>query len=169
MLLAREWHGEMDKPQIERAVSATDDVRALIGELDDALAADYPPEARHGLSLDGIFAPHVRFFIARLGTTAVGCGGVAFFGDYAEVKRMYVRAASRGRGIAQALLARVESEASSVGIRTMRLETGIRQPAAVRLYERAGYRPCDAFGDYVVMAPTAIATSLFYEKQLTGS
>jgi putative acetyltransferase len=44
----------------------------------------------------------VRFFIARLEKLAVGCGGVALFDDYAEVKRMYTRPAARGLGLAKA-------------------------------------------------------------------
>ena len=65
--------------RIEAAPTATDEVRALVGELETVLAAEYPPEQRHGLSLDAIFQPHVRFFLARLRGAAVGCGGVAFF------------------------------------------------------------------------------------------
>jgi hypothetical protein len=37
------------------------------------------------LDIDAIFQPHIRFFLARLGGEAVGCGGVAFFRDFAEV------------------------------------------------------------------------------------
>jgi hypothetical protein len=62
------------------------------------LAAEYPPEQRHGLDIAAIFQPHIRFFIARLHDVAVGCGGVALFPDYAEVKRMYVREGARGQG-----------------------------------------------------------------------
>ena len=90
---------------VEPVPEVTDEVRVLLGELDRILAAEYPPEQRHGLSLDEIFNPGVRFFLARSNGAAVGCGGVAFFADFAEVKRMYVREAARGRGVAQALLA----------------------------------------------------------------
>ena len=41
----------------------------------------------------------MRFFVARLDGLAVGCGGVAFFNDYAEVTPMYTRPTARGRGI----------------------------------------------------------------------
>ncbi len=71
--------GNADKIVIELAPVATDDVRALIGELDRTLAAEYLPEQRHGLALDAIFKPNIRFFLARLNGAAVGCGGVAFF------------------------------------------------------------------------------------------
>jgi hypothetical protein len=76
---------------VELVPDVTDDVRALIGELDRILSAEYPPEQRHGLALEAIFAPNIRFFVARLNGAAVGCDGVAFFADFAEVKRMYVR------------------------------------------------------------------------------
>src|SRR6478609_2369851 len=98
-----------DRVRIELAPNATDEVRLLIGELETVLAAEYPPEQRHGLSLDAIFQPHVRFFVARLKGVAVGCGGVALFPDYAEVKRMYVRGSARGQGVADAILARLEA------------------------------------------------------------
>jgi putative acetyltransferase len=153
---------------IELAPGETDEVRALIGELDGTLSAHYPPEQRHGLAIDAIFAPHVRFFVVRSAGVAVGCAGVALFPDLAEVKRMYVRPAARGRGAARALLARLEAEALDAGFTVLRLETGDRQPEAVRLYELAGFRPCPAFGDYAAMAPARIATSLFYEKNLSG-
>jgi putative acetyltransferase len=152
---------------IERVHAVTDDVRALIFELDSGLAVAYPPEQMHGLTLNSLFEAHVQFFIARLDGAAVGCGGVAFFDGFAEVKRMYVREAARGEGVAQALLAHIEDVTRSAGIQVLRLETGVRQPAALRLYERVGFRPCAAFGPYTSMAPSAIKNSLFYEKQLS--
>ena len=152
---------------IEPVTSATRDVRELIGELDQVLAAEYPPEQRHGLALQALFQPHVSFFVARLNGVAVGCGGVALFDDFAELKRMYVRETARGRGVAQALLARIEAETRVAGLAVLRLETGERQIAALRLYARAGFTPCAAFGDYVALRPEAIATSIFMEKRLS--
>ena len=155
-----------DKITVELAPAATNEVRILIGELDQELSAEYAPERRHGLALDAIFAPGIRFFLARLNCAAVGCGGVAFFADFAELKRMYVREAARGRGVAQALLGRIEEEARDAGFATLRLETGARQTAALRFYQRAGFRVCPAFGAYATMAPQAIATSVFLQKRL---
>jgi putative acetyltransferase len=156
----------LDTIVIEGVESLTDDVRALIDELDQALARLYSVEQQHGLRPDAIFQPHVRFFLARLDGVAVGCGGVLLFADFGEVKRMYVRDAVRGRGIARALLGRIESEAKENGLNILRLETGDKQLAAIRLYERAGFQRCAAFHDYESMAPNAIATSLFFEKSL---
>jgi len=151
---------------IELVATATGDVRALIGELDGVLAAEYLPEQRHGLALAALFQPHIRFFVARLGGVAVGCGGIALFDDFAEVKRMYVREAARGRGVAQALLARIEVGARAAACGVLRLETGERQAAALKFYARAGFEPCAAFGDYVAMRQDALATSIFMEKRL---
>jgi putative acetyltransferase len=155
-----------DGVRIEAAPSPTDEVRALVGELEAALAAEYAPEQRHGLALDEIFQPHIRFFLARVGGAAVGCGGVALFSEFAEVKRMYVREAARGLGVAQAILARIEAEARDAGLRLLRLETGERQVAAIRLYTRAGFRNCPAFGAYALMAPQSVASSAFFEKRI---
>lgn len=153
---------------ITRATAPTDVVRALIGELDEILSAEYPPEQRFGLAIDAIFAPHMRFFVAELDGAPVGCGGVALLGDFAEVKRMYVRDAARGKGVAQAILARLEAEARKAGLATLRLETGIVQHAAIRLYERAGFKVCGAFGDYLTKPASALTTSVFYEKPLAS-
>lgn len=151
---------------VERVAAVTPDLRALIAELDETLAALYVPEQRHGLSLDSLFAPHLRFFIARLDGAAAGCGGVALFADYAEVKRMYTRTALRGRGIAKAVLRRLEAEARSAGATVLRLETGTLQSEAIGLYEESGFTPRSAFGPYAEMPAASIALSLFYEKPL---
>lgn len=156
----------MEMISVELTASASDDVRALIAELEEILGAEYPPAQRHGLSIDALFEPHIRFFVARMDGRAVGCGGVALFVDFAEVKRMYVRPEARGRGVADAVLARLEAEVRAAGLAVLRLETGDRQLAAMRFYERAGFRHCDAFGAYAAMPPSAIATSVFYEKQV---
>ena len=154
-----------DQVQID-ASTATDEVRALIGELEAVLAAEYPPEQRHGMAIEAIFQPHVRFFLARRHGAAVGCGGVALFPNFAEVKRMYVRDTARGQGVADAILARLEQEVRGAGLSVLRLETGTRQIAAMRLYARTGFRECPAFGDYALKPQDAIASSVFFEKRI---
>ncbi|MBB3677700.1 GNAT family N-acetyltransferase [Modestobacter versicolor] len=82
--------------------------------------------------------------------TPIGCGALRpLGGSEAEVKRMYVVPAARGRGVSRLLLAGLEAEALRRGWTTVRLETGVRQPEAVALYTSAGYRPVEAFGHYV--------------------
>ena len=97
--------------------------------------------------------------------TALGCGALRLLGNgVAEVKRMYVAPSARGRGVAKAVLAGLEEASRERGWTTLRLETRPRQPEAIGLYCRAGYRPIWAFGAYVD-APDA-EDSLFFERSL---
>ncbi len=147
----------------------TPEAQALIAELDNCLNALYAPENRHGLSVNALLHdPTIVFFVARVNGEAVGCGAVRFVdGDandatlYAEVKRMYVPPRFRGRGIARALLAELEAHARRKGVPMLRLETGVFQQEAVRLYERAGFMRRGPFGDY-----TQSDVNLWYEKPL---
>lgn len=151
---------------VEPVPAPTPEAEQLLAELDRILGAAYEPQQRHGLSLDRLFAPDIRFFIARVNGGGVGCGGVALAGDYAEVKRMYTREAARGRGVGKALLARIEAEARHAGNRVLMVETGIHQRAAIGLYEKWGFRRCGPFGHYADLPPERIAASLFYEMPL---
>src|SRR4030088_2029213 len=141
-----------------------DAVRLLIAEVEQVLSAEYPPENRHGLPLEAIFQPHVRFFVATLDGDPMGCGGVALFDGYAEVKRMYVRPAARGQGVARAILDRLEVETRAANRPVLRLETGDKQTDALRLYYRYGFTDCGPFGHYAALPPRAIAASIFREK-----
>jgi GNAT superfamily N-acetyltransferase len=97
--------------------------------------------------------------------TAVGCGALRDLGNgTAEIKRMYVVPGARGRGISTAVLAGLEEAARERGWTTLRLETGPRQPEAIGLYTRAGYRPIPAFGGYVDAADAE--DSLFFERDI---
>jgi len=152
---------------IERAYEPTPDIADLIGELDRTLAASYPPEQRHGIPLERLFEPNVRFFLACVDGAAVGCGAIALFDDYAEVKRMFTKPAMRGRGLARAVLVRLEEETRSAGFALLRLETGIFQPDAVHVYEAHGFTRCEPFGPYRDMPNSAIGMSLYYEKRVS--
>jgi putative acetyltransferase len=151
---------------IELTTSPTEDARGLIEALETELSGDYSASQRHGYSARRVFQPNIAFFMARLDGEAVGCGGVAFEDGFAEVKRMYVRPANRGAGIGQAILARLEREATARGVRRLALETGDVLHAAIRMYEAAGFTRCGAFGRYARMPPASIARSVFLEKCL---
>ena len=78
-----------------------------------------------------------------------------------EMKRVYIDPAHRGQHLGETLLAALEDEALSRHCHTVRLETGIKQRAAVRLYEQCGYDLRPAFAPYA-----DDPLSLFMEKAL---
>ncbi|WP_174565413.1 GNAT family N-acetyltransferase [Rhodococcoides yunnanense] len=103
------------------------------------------------------------FVVARDdNAVGIGCGGLRLLGeDEAEIKRMYVIPAERGRGASVAILRMLEDCARTRGIRVLKLETGSGQPDAVRFYEREGYSKIDPFGPYA-----SEPTSLCYARTL---
>jgi putative acetyltransferase len=151
---------------IEAVTAATPEVIELLGELDTVLSGPYAADQRHALSVEQLFRPDVRFFLARIDGAAVACGGVGFYDGYAELKRMYSKPAVRGRGVAKAILRRLEAEARAGGAPLLRIETGVYQQEALRFYEAAGFRRCGPFGPYAAMPARAIELSMFYEKAL---
>jgi GNAT superfamily N-acetyltransferase len=128
----------------------TEDALALLGELDEQLnAVPYPQESRHAFSVERLLTDAVAFFVTRANGEPAACGGVKLFGtEYGEVKRMYVRPAFRGRGFGKSMLKHLEDHARQNGVRLLRLETGIHQKDAIRLYERFGFMRRGPFGEY---------------------
>ncbi|MFG2040724.1 GNAT family N-acetyltransferase [Dactylosporangium sp. NPDC048998] len=116
--------------------------------------------------------PRARFVLATVDGVGAGCGAIQPLDDQTvEVKRMYVRQAYRGNGIARRVLAALEDLAAGSHYPVIRLETGARQTESIRLYESAGYRPIPPYGPYVhsplslcyeklVIAPEPIASEL---------
>ena len=66
----------------------------------------------------------------------------------AEIKRMYVVPRAQRRGLARLMLAHLEAAAASAGADVMVLETGLRQPEAIALYQSSGYEPIEGYGYY---------------------
>jgi putative acetyltransferase len=124
----------------------------LIRSLNAELSARYPEEgATHfRLQADEVAEGRGAFLVAYLASTPVGCGAVRVIGEaVAEIKRMYVSPAVRGRGVGLAVLVALEAEARRLGIRRLVLETGVRQHEALALYQRVGYSPIPPFGEYL--------------------
>jgi GNAT superfamily N-acetyltransferase len=127
-------------------------VQELFEELNAGLTALYPEAgANHfSLSADEVAQGRGAVFIAEIGGDIAGCAAVRMLdGHTAEFKRMYVRAAFRKRGVAAALMQSVEREARGLGATRAVLETGARQPAAVALAERFGFKRIAPFGEYL--------------------
>ena len=138
------------------------DASALIDELESHLASLYPSESRHGYSVDKLLREGVAFFVVREHGAPAGCGGVQICGiEYGELKRMYVRPRFRGRGLGKLVVTHLAEYARERGVRLLRLETGIYQKEAIRLYEGSGFRRVPPFGEY-----KEDPLSLFFEKRI---
>jgi GNAT superfamily N-acetyltransferase len=121
-------------------------VSALLADLFDRYGEDDPdaPEA------DELAPPEGVFLVARLDGRAVGCGGLRRVDTHeGEIKRMYVAPEARRLGVGAQILAALEAEAGRHEYDRLRLETGVRQPEAIALYERHGYARVDNFPPYV--------------------
>lgn len=138
------------------------EAQELITELDTYLHGLYPSESCHGYSIEKLLAEGVAFFLIRRDDMPAGCGGIKLFdSEYGEIKRMYVRPEYQGMGLGRIMLQHLEDYARSRNIDLLRLETGVHQEAAMRLYERMAYQQIPRFGDY-----PDDPLSVFYEKRL---
>jgi GNAT superfamily N-acetyltransferase len=92
--------------------------------------------------------PSGCLLIARLGGSAVGCGAVRKIdATTAEIKRMWIDPSVRGRGVGRRLLAGLESAATRLGYRLVRLDTSSHLPEALGLYHSSGYSEIAPYND----------------------
>ena len=129
---------------------ATDEALGLIGELDAEIAALYPGTPIKGIDVAEFEKAGGYFVVAREADQAIGCGGFRRVdGQSVEIKRMFVRASARRRGIARQILRHLEAEVRRRGFRTIVLETGCDNAEAIALYEAEGYSVIPEFLGYV--------------------
>lgn len=143
---------------------------ALLVRAMEAEMAELYADVRGGLDLNAadmpkagpaeLGPPHGVYLAGYRGGRAVCGGGLKRLPDGAcEIKRMYVVPQARGHGLAGTLLRALEDAARDLGYSIARLDTGIRQPHAQRLYESEGYVPIGNFNGNPV-------AHYFGEKQL---
>ena len=144
---------------VESPVS--EDARRLIDGSEAALAAVYTPEECFSFSPEELDTTETTFLVARLSGRPVGCIALVANPGYGEIKRLYVDPDARGRDVGARLVKELEACAKAQRITQMKLETGDKLAAAVRLYRRLGYSDCGPFGGY----PDIDAT-MFLEKTL---
>jgi len=101
------------------------------------------------LDLPGRFAPpQGHLLLALADGRGAGCGAYSASGDgVCELKRVYVRAAYRGRRLGHRLVQMLMAEARKAGYRQMRLETVTFMKPAIAMYEELGFRECPAYYD----------------------
>jgi putative acetyltransferase len=129
-------------------------VLALISNLNLDLYSRYPEPGALVFSLESadIVDGVGTLLMAQLDGEPVGCGALRVIDGVpgsAEIKRLYVTLAGRGKKIGSALLAELELAAAAIGVTRCALEFGPRQPEALAMFESAGYEVCEPWGPFV--------------------
>ena len=144
---------------ITRAELTADISRSLIKALNAELSALYPEPGANHFQLDPteVAKDCGAFLVVYRAGVPVGCGALRLLdAETAEVKRMYVSPIVRGRGLGRRLVAALEAEARTLGVRRLVLETGVRQAAALALYRATGFHPIPLFGEYCRSPETSV-------------
>ena len=144
-----------------------DEVARELREAQQAELAGLYGQLDEGHDMGG--ADVVAMLVGHLGGRPVACGALRDAADLAdevgpgaaELKRMYVAPRVRGRGLSWDVLRALEARARVLGYRRLILETGLAQPAAIALYEAAGYEQVPSFGAY-----SCAPNSVCYAKDL---
>jgi GNAT superfamily N-acetyltransferase len=131
---------EPTTPEAQRQIHDLTQELALLYEDEDGSGNFKPEDAT---------VPGSGFVVGWIGDEAIACGAFRpLEPGVAEIKRMFVAPAHRGRGHSRRLLTELERLARLAGYTSARLETGVLQPAAISLYDSSGYRRIPCYGIY---------------------
>ena len=129
------------------------EILALLRQHLTDMAMHSPPESVHALDPSALTAADVTFWAAWAQDSLLGCGALKALADHhGEIKSMRTAERQRGRGVAQAILDDIVTEAQRRGYSRLSLETGsadVFAPAR-RLYLKNGFAECEPFGDYAL-------------------
>lgn len=140
--------------RIEATDAASDESQRLLGHYFDELARTFPdgfdPEAGSTTADPAeLSPPRGVFLVVREDDgTPVGCGGVKLIdSDTAEIKRMWLHASTRGRGLGALLLDALENAARDLGATKGVLDTNSTLETAIAMYRRHGWADVPAYND----------------------
>lgn len=149
--------------KIIRTDSDNADFQALVRLLDEDLAIRDGAEHAFYAQFNKIDSLK-NTVVAYQDESPVGCGAFKPFDDESvEIKRMFVRPENRGRGVAGEILRELEDWAQELDFKSTVLETGKKQPEAIRLYQKSGYQVIPNYGQYAGME-----NSVCMKKSLVG-
>lgn len=145
--------------ELKRTDSDDTDFRGLVAELDKDLAVRDGKDHSFFAQFNKI--DNIRHaVVAYMNGEAAGCGAVKPYDEKTmEVKRMFVPLEYRGKGIASLILEELEKWCVELNYSRCILETGEKQPEAVRLYHKNHYAVIPNFGQYA-----DVASSICFEK-----
>ncbi|MEW5875569.1 MAG: GNAT family N-acetyltransferase [Candidatus Zixiibacteriota bacterium] len=146
--------GEMKtkKLEIRRESLASPLAQELIAELNAELSAMYPEAGATHFRLDPEETAEGRgaFLVAYNNGIPIACGAIRRIDPTTvEIKRMYVRQSARGTGAGRAILEALFAQARDLNVERVVLETGVRQIAAIGLYESYGFTHIPLYGEYL--------------------
>ena len=149
--------------RVERVRSARQPLRIIVDDLSGPQIAAFlqdhitdmlaitPVESKHALDLDALRRPEITFWSALDGDVVVGCGAVKRLDDtHGEIKSMRSDPHRRRVGIGALIVEHILTEARTMGLTRLSLETGAAAPfqPARSLYAKYGFEECDPFADY---------------------
>lgn len=129
----------------------TDDVRGLLERQLAFAMSNTPPEDVHALDIQALQDPAITLYSFRRDGELLAVGALKCLDEtHGELKSMHTAEPARGLGIGQKMVEHLIGEARARGFRRVSLETGTMQAfdPARRLYRRAGFTPCEPFGQY---------------------
>jgi GNAT superfamily N-acetyltransferase len=123
-------------------------LRRYLRELSERFDSGFDPDRSNPARDEDITPPRGFFALARLDGRPVGCGALKI-GDGAigEIKRMWTAPSARGKGVARAVLHKLEALAGEAGLALLRLETNRELREAQTLYRKEGYIEVAPFND----------------------
>ena len=132
-----------DHPDARRCLAA------YIDELNERSEVPFDPDTGSTAHPEEVRPPRGVMLVAYLDDVAVGCGALKHHADGSpsDIKRMWVDAAARGRGVGRGLLAELERLALEHGNSAVRLETSALLVEAMALYLSAGFVEVEPFND----------------------
>jgi putative acetyltransferase len=90
----------------------------------------------------------------------VSCGAIKEYDpNTIEIKRMFTLSENRGKGIAAMVLKELHAWAADLSYKRCILETGRKQPEAIALYMKNGYKSIPNYGQY-----RGVENSVCFEK-----
>lgn len=138
-----------------------EDFKRLEKQLHEELLSRYGAIQESYSQHDKLHA-NARVVVAYRNNVAVACGCLQIRDAYrAEIKRMYVDPKHRNKNIAGQIIKRLEEIARDLCLRYLLLETGIRQPESIALYDKFNYSHIDSFRH-----EEDIQESIFFGKHL---
>lgn len=156
-----------------RKITADDDIALakLIRDNLEALGLAIPGTAYFDPALDHLseyyLASEDRFYyVLTEDDEVIGGAGLDRFdgiANCAELQKLYLTDAYKGRGLGQALVEHIEEKARLMGYEKLYLETHTNLTAALHLYDKMGYA--------LIPRPESVVHSTmnrFYLKSLTG-